>query len=76
MKPDVKGVNLARQADQKQYHNRHVRQRYLFPGTPVMGWNVRDARKWSPGMIVHKLGPVTYNVDIGAGRTVKKHTDQ
>ena len=41
-----------------------------------MVWNFRDARKWIPDKIVQKLGPVTYSVDIGAARTVKKHTDQ
>ena len=39
LKPDTKGVVLPRQADQKQYHDRHVRQRCLFPRTPVMVWN-------------------------------------
>ena len=37
--------------------------------------NFRDARKWIPGTIVKKLGPVTYSVDIGAGRILKKHID-
>ena len=60
MKPDVKGVVLARQADQKQYHDRHVRQHCLFKQTPVMFWKFRDAHKWIPGTIVNKLGPVTY----------------
>ena len=32
--------------------------------------------KWIPGTILKKLGPVTYSVDIGDGRTVKRHIDQ
>ena len=40
---------------------------------------VRDFRhtdKWVPGTIVQKLGPVTYQVDIGSGNIVKRHIDQ
>ena len=29
-----------------------------------------------PGIILKKLGPVTYRVDIGDGRMVKRHIDQ
>ena len=40
---------------------------------------VRDYRhtdKWVPGTIVRKLGPVTYQVDLGKGNIVKRHVDQ
>ena len=40
---------------------------------------VRDYRhthKWVPGTIVQKLGPVTYQVDLGKGNIVKPHVDQ
>ena len=74
LKPDTKGVVLTIQADQKQYHDRHVRH-CLCPGTPVMVQNFQDARKWIPGTIVKKLGPVTYSVDLGTGRLVRKDID-
>ena len=32
--------------------------------------------KWVPGTIVLKLGPVTYQVDLGKGNIVKRHVDQ
>ena len=36
----------------------------------------RHTDKWVPGTIVQKLGPVTYQVDIGSGNIVKRHIDQ
>ena len=71
LKSDTKGVVLARQADQKQYHHRQVRQRCLFSRTPVMVRNFRDSLRWIPGMIVKKLGLVTYSVDLGADSLVR-----
>ena len=66
MKPDVHSTVLSKQANQKLHHDKHVKPRNMFPGTPV---------KWIPGTIAQKLGPVTYSVDIGAGRLIKRHID-
>ena len=38
--------------------------------------NYHGDAKWIPGIILKKLGPVTYSVDIGDGQTVKQHIDQ
>ena len=38
--------------------------------------NYHGDAKWIPGTILIKLGPVTYSVDIGDGRMVKRHIDQ
>ena len=32
--------------------------------------------KWIPGVVLKKLGPVTYDVEISNGRTIKRHVDQ
>ena len=32
--------------------------------------------KWIPGVVIRKLGPVTYDVETTQGRTVKRHIDQ
>ena len=32
--------------------------------------------KWIPGVVIRKLGPVTYDVETTQGRTVKCHIDQ
>ena len=36
MKPDLKGYVTLKQAQQKQYHDKHAKSRFFFPGTPVM----------------------------------------
>ena len=65
-----------KQAEQKQYHDRRTKLRCLFPGSPVMVTNYQGDTRWIPGAIVRKLGPVTYSVDVGNGRIVKRHVDQ
>ena len=39
---------------------------------------VRDFRqpsKWIPGIVLRKLGPVTYNVEVENGKVLKCHID-
>ena len=38
--------------------------------------NLRSGPKWIPGVIVQKLGPVTYMVQVDGGERLKKHVDQ
>ena len=37
--------------------------------------NYHGDAKWIPGIVLKKLGPVTYSVDIGDERMVKRHID-
>ena len=48
----------------------------IFCGSSVMVRDYRGTNKWVPGTIVRKLGPVTYQVNIGSGNIVKRHIDQ
>ena len=63
-------------AEQKQHHDRRSKLRCLFPGSQVKIRDYHGDTKWIPGPVLKKLGPVTYSVDIGDGRTVKWHIDQ
>ena len=65
-----------KQAEQKWSHDQRVKLRDFFPGSLVSVRNYQGDAKWIPGIILRKLGPVTYSVDIGKNRTVKRHTDQ
>ena len=65
MKPDIKGYVTSKQAQQKQYHDKHVKPRSFFPGTPVMVRNFQEPNKWIPGIILQKLGPVTLQLPMG-----------
>ena len=66
----------AKQADQKLQHDRRIRPCSLFPGSLVMIRDYNDPSKWIPGVVIRKLGPVTYDVETTQGRTVKRHIDQ
>ena len=47
------------------------------PNSPnnTMG-NDSRSRKWIPGIVLQKLGPVTYQVEIELGQIVKHHVNQ
>ena len=72
----TKGILECKQAEQKQHHDRRSKLYCLFPGSLVKVRNYLGDTKWIPGTIMKKLVPVTYSVDIGIGRTVKRHIDQ
>ena len=72
----TKGFVECKQAEQKQHHDRRSKLRCLFPGSQVKVRNYHGDTKWIPGTVLKKMGPVTYSVDIGDGRTVKRHIDQ
>ena len=76
LKPDTRGMVTSKQTDQKQHHDKHVKLRDLFVGTPVMVRDYHHSHQWIPGRVLKKLGPVTYSIDIGDGRIWKRHIDQ
>ena len=76
MIPNTREHVTAKQADQKLQHDRRIRPCSLFPGSLVMIRDYNGPSKWIPGVIIRKLGPVTYDVETTQGRTVKRHIDQ
>ncbi len=44
----------------------------LDPGDQVLAKNRSD---WIPGVVSQKLGPLTYLIDVGQGRTWRRHID-
>jgi len=48
----------------------------MFLGTTVYFREYHGPHKWIPGVILQKLGPVTFSVELNNGRTVKRHLDQ
>ena len=51
------------------------RRRNLDPGEPVLVRDYRDNNKWVRGVIVNRLGPVTYHVQVN-NLCWKRHIDQ
>ena len=64
------------QAEQKEIFDRRTRNRCFFPGAPVFVRDYRGESKWIAGTVLRKLGPVTFQVDVGKGQVWKRHLDQ
>jgi hypothetical protein len=73
---NTKGYVSGKQADQKTNHDKHNKFRSFLPGSLVVVREYNQSNKWTKGVIVRKLGPVTYTVEMANGRLVKRHTDQ
>ena len=67
---------MSRQAKQKAQHDKHAKSRSLVPGAAVLARDYGGADKWVPGIVLQRLGPITYSIEISNGRIVKRHIDQ
>ena len=65
---------FGKQAMQKQYHDRHVRQREFAIGQDVMVRNFRPGPNYLAGTITERVGPLTYTVNVN-GMLLKRHVD-
>ena len=75
MKPDTNRVVTNKQADYKSHRDQHSSSRKLLPGNTVMVRVYNGPNKWSPGVVLQQLGPVTYTVEV-QGKICKRHIDQ
>ena len=64
-----------KQGRQKADHDRHARSRELHIGQQVMARNLRPGVQWVAGVIVERLSPVTYLIQIDTGQLWKRHVD-
>ena len=64
-----------RQAQQKTNHNRQSQSRELDVGQQVMGQNLRQCVPWVAGVIVERLGPLTYLLQMDTGQLWKRQLD-
>ena len=53
-----------KQGRQKADHDRHARSRELHIGQQVMARNLRPGVSWVAGVIIERLGPVTYLIQV------------
>ena len=60
---------------QKAGHDRHSYQRELHVGQIVMAKNLRPGAAWVPGVVVERVGPLTYLVQVDDGGLWKRHID-
>ena len=76
LRPDLERRVCERQAEQKWQHHQHAKQRELFIGQKVMAKNLRSrGPRWVPGVVVERLGPLTYLVLVDGGLFWRRHVD-
>ncbi|XP_011883701.1 PREDICTED: uncharacterized protein K02A2.6-like, partial [Vollenhovia emeryi] len=76
VKPDVQRTVAAAQARQEKNYNSRVRNRKFEEGEKIwVRTYYKNEAKWSLGVIVKVLGPVTYLVRVG-DQSYKRHVDQ
>ena len=75
MKPDVGQRVCWRQAKQKEGKDQNTKLRHFVMGQSVMVKNFRAGPTWVPGVIAQQLGPLTYMIEISAGKFWKRHVD-
>ena len=63
------------QAKQKEHHDRHSRYRELSINQPVWIRNFRDAPRWLQGVVVDRVGPLSYLVRLPDGNLWRRHID-
>ena len=56
-------------------HDMHAQSRQFEIDQLVMARNWRDGPDWVPGVIIEKLGPLTFKVQTQAGQIWKRHVD-
>lgn len=68
---------IENQSRQKVYHDSSGKMRDLEEGDSVMVKNYREKQNpWIPGIIIQKLGEVTFMVKLTTGVTCKCHIEQ
>ena len=65
----------AEQAKQKSHHDSHSKSCEYFVGQNVQAHNFRTSPRWTAGMIVERLGPLTYLVQVDNGVFWHHHVD-
>ena len=67
IKPDVNKSVCAEQAKQKSHHDSHSKNHEYFVGQNVQAHNFHTGPCWAAGVIVERLGPLTYLVQVDSG---------
>ncbi|KAL5459767.1 hypothetical protein EMCRGX_G033139 [Ephydatia muelleri] len=75
LKPDYGDKALGKQADQKNYHDLHSRDRQFSVGQKVMAQNFLQGLTWVPGVVKEVCGPVSYMVRVQPNIVWRRHVN-
>ena len=76
LNPIISKKVLGAQNKQKMHHNYHACDRTFDIGDPVLCQNYGRGDELSPGQIIVKSGPVSFQIKLNDGRMMKRHQDQ
>ena len=75
LRPDINSRVQLRQQSQKWHHDQKARERKFQVGDSVSVRNFTTGDTWLPGTIVESRGPLSFQVKLQDGRTVRRHLD-
>jgi len=75
LRPSCESTVHLQQANQKFHHDQHTCSRVLTVGQNVMARNLREGPRWVPGVVIERLGPLTYLIQVESGLFWRRHVD-
>jgi hypothetical protein len=73
--PGLQSKVLEKQAKQKFQHDQRAQTREFHVGQEVTVRNLRPGAKYVPGVVIERLGPLSYLVSVQDGVVWKRHVD-
>ena len=67
---------FTKQRQRKTAHDLHAKSREWVIGQGVMARKIRPGPDWISGIIIEKLGPLSYLVETSAQQVWRRHMDQ
>ena len=73
--PDLTKKVRNKQQKQKIAQDQHATPRQFVVGDQVYVWDLPSKKDWIPGTIVSTAGPLSFNVSLSTGHTIRRHSD-
>lgn len=75
VRPNLAQHVQTRQQQQKLHRDRNAKSRVFSVDDPVFVCNLPSKKDWLPGTIVRTTGPLSFEIALADGRTVRRHYD-
>ena len=75
LRPSLSRHVRAQQEQQKRNRDQHTKPRTFSVGDSVYVCDLPSKDDWLPGTITHATGPLSFEVELSDGRTVRRHCD-
>lgn len=75
VQPKVEEQVMDKQFQQKLAHDQHAKERVFNAGDQVFVRDFRKPKTWLCGTIVKRTGPVSAEIELEDGQTIRRHFD-